>query len=639
MPSIAANRDSNYASIDFHYGENSDGYGDTRGCCSSLRQITWASLRQEIQLLLKIGWPVIVTNFLNFVILSESVMMCGHLTKDELDGAALANSLINALGLSIGVGLCTGCDTLFSQSYGSVNKRRMGTYLLQSLMIIGLFPFLIWAVHINILPILLALGQLPNVSLLAAEYMLWFSPGVIFNFFYLILARYLQNQDRVYAPMLCAVAGNVFNLISQYLCIYVWNFGFVSSAVCQALTFVIMFVLLIGYIVFSHVYVETWNGWDVESLFNWWQFLKLALPGMGMVSLETFCWEVGTFVAGYMGEEELGAQSILFQTETWTFMIALGLSIAVNIRVGQSLGALNGSRAKLVWLAGCCCLLCSATVTTIIFITCRSLLPYMFTNDANIAAIAAGIFPVLGLFQFIDGISCISAGALRGCGRQATGALLVITAYYIIGLPVGIPVALTTSLRVFGLWLGLLIGICITAPTYIFLLCRQDWNRQAELAQERIQVAEERQQVYDTEAELEDSGRSPSTKAKRAASEATALLDDSPGARRLSTASAGGGRRHRRRMPSNPAFVSSIRVVPLRIKPHAGDPKKIWRMALTRLAIGLACLGILLIGVIGRVATQNVYYNGNDGGGLNETTTVNSTAIELTTVVVAALAN
>uniref|UniRef100_A0A1I8H2V2 Multidrug efflux RND transporter permease subunit n=1 Tax=Macrostomum lignano TaxID=282301 RepID=A0A1I8H2V2_9PLAT len=136
----------------------------------------------------------------------------------------------------------------------------------------------------------------------------------------------------------------------------------------------------------------------------------------------------------------------------------------------------------------------------------------------------AGIFPVLGLFQFIDGISAASQLALcaAAAAKPPAGILLVITAYYIIGICPSefTGGSFTTSLRVFGLWLGLLIGICITAPTYIFLLCRQDWNRQAELAQERIQVAEERQQVYDTEAELEDSGRSPSTKAKRAASEA-----------------------------------------------------------------------------------------------------------------------
>ena len=62
-------------------------------------------------------------------------------------------------------------------------------------------------------------------------------------------------------------------------------------------------------------------GWSRQSLLKWDQFCALAIPGTLMVSMETFCWEIGTFVAGSRGPNELGAQSVLFQTETWFFMV------------------------------------------------------------------------------------------------------------------------------------------------------------------------------------------------------------------------------------------------------------------------------------------------------------------------------
>uniref|UniRef100_A0A1I8H8R8 Polysacc_synt_C domain-containing protein n=1 Tax=Macrostomum lignano TaxID=282301 RepID=A0A1I8H8R8_9PLAT len=268
----------------------------------------------------------VATYFLNFVILSESIIMCGRLGKLELDGAALANSIINGFGLSFGSGLVAACDTLFSQCYGSAYKKR-------------------------------------------------------FYYMYLIQARYLQNQDKVIVPMIVALIANAFNILSQYLGIYVWNFGFLCSPVCQCLTYALMAGTMLAYILISRVYRETWNGWSLQCLFNWWQFLRLALPGMGMVCLEIICYEIGTFIAGIIGTSELGAQSILFQTETLAYTCVLGFGVAVNIRVGQNLGANNGPGARLAWIAGICCLLCVASVLCAVFVVGKDFIPGLYTTD------------------------------------------------------------------------------------------------------------------------------------------------------------------------------------------------------------------------------------------------------------------
>ena len=40
--------------------------------------------------------------------------------------------MINVMGTSVAVGLATACDTLFSQIYGSNNKRKLGVVLIRS---------------------------------------------------------------------------------------------------------------------------------------------------------------------------------------------------------------------------------------------------------------------------------------------------------------------------------------------------------------------------------------------------------------------------------------------------------------------------------------------------------------------------
>lgn len=45
----------------------------------------------------------------------------------------------------------------------------------------------------------------------------------------------------------------------------------------------------------------------------------------------------------------------------------------------------------------------------------------------------AAILPLVALFQVFDGLSAIAGGILRAIGKQFTGALLNLSAYYVIG--------------------------------------------------------------------------------------------------------------------------------------------------------------------------------------------------------------
>ena len=65
-------------------------------------------------------------------------------------------------------------------------------------------------------------------------------------------------------------------------------------------------------------------GWvELESLNEWGQFLKLALPGMIMLCLEWWSAEVTTFIAGTISEEELAANSVWFQTMVIFYMVKI----------------------------------------------------------------------------------------------------------------------------------------------------------------------------------------------------------------------------------------------------------------------------------------------------------------------------
>ena len=80
-------------------------------------------------------------------------------------------------------------------------------------------------------------------------------------------------------------------------------------------------ILVIFYIRVRKVHKLTWGGWSFESLNEWGQFIKLALPGMVMLCLEWWSAEVTTFIAGIISEEELAANSVWFQTMVILYMV------------------------------------------------------------------------------------------------------------------------------------------------------------------------------------------------------------------------------------------------------------------------------------------------------------------------------
>ena len=50
-----------------------------------------------------------------------------------------------------------------------------------------------------------------------------------------------------------------------------------------------------------------------------------------------------------------------------------------------------------------------------------------------VVSLVASILPLVALFQVFDGLSAVTAGILRAVGKQFTGALLNLSAYYVIG--------------------------------------------------------------------------------------------------------------------------------------------------------------------------------------------------------------
>ncbi|CAH8581358.1 unnamed protein product [Heterobilharzia americana] len=336
-----------------------------------------------------------ITQLLRFVNPSISVMVCGHLGREELDAASLANCIINILGLSIDTGFSTACDTLFSQAYGSHYRKVMGIFLQRALCVVCFIYTILACIHLNIEAVLLLLGQDPLIA-----------------------------------------SSRSFSLISAFS--------------------------------------------------NWGVFFRLGIPGIFMVALEEWCFEIMTLIAGTLGAVTLGAQAIVFQIQSLIYMIPLGLFTAVNIRVGQKLGAFDPVGARNVYLTALTIVSVVAICTGLPVILLRKYIPHMFTSDENICLLASKLMPMLLIFQFYEGFAGVSEAVLLACGRQILGAITIFCGYYCIGMPIAMILTYKTSLGILGSWIGLAIGFGLTTSMYTIFALRTDWVEQARQARRNI---------------------------------------------------------------------------------------------------------------------------------------------------------
>lgn len=462
------------------------------GCMPKIRRLLPESIGEEMRKIIALAGPAFLSQLMIFMISIVSSIFCGHLGKVELDAVSLAIAVVNITGVAVGAGLAGACDTLISQIYGGRNLKLVGVILQRGILILLLFCFPCWALFLNTEPILLLFRQDPEVSRLTQIYVLIFIPALPASFLYQLQAKYLQNQGIIFPQVLTGLIANIFNALINYLFLYVLGLGVMGSAWANTISQYVQAILLFFYIVWRKLYVDTWGGWSAACFDDWGSFTQLAIPSMLMLCIEWWTFEIGIILAGILGVEDLGAQSIVYQMANIVFMVPVGYSIATSVRIGHSLGAGDIAQAKksmvvaLLMTEGCALTCC------ILLISLKDVIAYVYTTDQGIVELVSYVLPVYAGSHLFDGCVATCGGILRGTGKQKIGAIFHAVGYYAICLPVAVSLMFAAKIGIIGFWLGALLCAFLQCIGFLTFVFRIDWDKASQEAQAR---AKERQQM------------------------------------------------------------------------------------------------------------------------------------------------
>ncbi|KAM6110693.1 multidrug and toxin extrusion protein 2-like [Pterocles gutturalis] len=549
-----------------------------------VRRLLPAGTRRESCELARLAGPVFVAQLLGFLISVVSSIFCGHLGKAELDAVTLAVSVINVTGISIGSGLASACDTLMSQTYGGKNLKQVGTILQRGILILLLCCFPCWAVFVNTERILLLLRQDPEVSRLTQVYVMIFIPALPAVFLYQLQTRYLLSQAIILPQVLTGIAANILNVAMNAFFLYALKLGMVGSAWANTASQYTQALLLFLYVWWKKIHVETWGGWSRDCLQDWGPFIRLAVPGMLMMCIEWWTFEIGSFLAGLLSVVELGVQSVMYELSSAAYMVPLGFSVAVSVRVGNALGAGDVVQAKTSCITALLCAEIFAVVVATLLGTLKDVVGYIFTNDKEIITLVSKVVIIFAPFHLFDAAAATCGGVLRGTGKQKMGAIANAIGYYAIGLPIGISLMFAAKMGVLGLWVGMIICISLQALSFLAFVVCVDWKKAAEEAQVRAGLKKQ----------LEDVNSNGTAANKTAALDYISVDTDTGDTVVLPESIAGGERQpdHQLITQEEPAVVPA-------------PPAVVWRaLIIRRVLAAAAAVAVLLVGILVRLLTS-----------------------------------
>lgn len=192
--------------------------------------------------------------------------------------------------------------------------------------------------------------------------------------------------------------------------------------------------------------------------------LKLGLP-------MAFAWqmEVGLFIVvallmGRIGGDWAAAHQIAINVASLAFMIPLGLSQAVTVRVGHARGAEDRAGVRRAAVSGLTLAFGTQLVSATVMFVFAAQITLLYAPAApELIPLVVQLMFLAGIFQMSDGIQVVAAGALRGLKDTTVPMFVTAFAYWGVGFPLAWYLGFATGLGGPGLWIGFIAGLTVAA--------------------------------------------------------------------------------------------------------------------------------------------------------------------------------
>ena len=435
-------------------------------------------LKEKWSLMLKIVFPILVTQVFLYLISFFDILMSSRYGSEDLAGVAVGSSLWVPIYTGL-AGILLSITPIVAQLVGAKKKDDVRTIVQQGLFFsLALSTLIIILLFIAIDPILQMMTLEPRVEKIARSYVFAMIIGIIPLFAYTVLRSYMDALGKTRITMIITLLSAPINVFFNYLLIF-GKFGFpelggAGAGYASAITYWMIFLIAVGvaHNVQPFQQYELFKNWTTIQFSKWRDISFIGVPIGLSIFAETSIFSAVTLMMSTYSTAVISAHQIALNFTSLLYMIPLSISIGATVLVGYEVGAKRYKDARTYsWLSVGTAVIISFFSACILFFF-REQIATIYTTDDTVIQLTIQFFLFAALFQLSDAIQAPVQGSLRGYKDVNVTFIMAIISYWVIGLPIGYLLAKYTDFGPFGYWIGLIVGLTAGAITLSARLIR-----------------------------------------------------------------------------------------------------------------------------------------------------------------------
>eukprot|EP01084_Bolivina_argentea_P162837 283344_1 len=441
------------------------------------------TVHQELKLILFIFIKIAGSNVAELFPQILSNIFIGHLNNAPLllSSCGLARTFCNVLGMAQAWSFSSALFILIPQCLGANKPELMAIYVQRAFYVCMLVAMIATIIQFFGGEIMCLIGEPKEFCPIISNYCRCLIPLIYGTVWLTIAQRVGQslnfNTHLFYSVLIPALLAIPLN----YLFVFHFGFGYIGTALVIDICVFMAFLLTISCLIYKGY------GWifvplpfkQVIQYNGMKEYILLALPGLVQSSLSWTVGEMMVALSGFIANPSVIVASTVVCSSLMLFliMISVGMSNAINIRLGKYIGSGLVFGAKMV--AKCAVGLNTITMIflAVFLFFMRELIIKMFTQQEDVVAMASSMVAIVVIPQMITNNFYITlSGAFRGLGYPTIIAVAVFISHYCISLPLAgillfyVGIREYSSYGVYTLWLCVALGYFLCGSILLVIL-------------------------------------------------------------------------------------------------------------------------------------------------------------------------
>ena len=436
----------------------------------------------EVAHLTRLAIPIVIGLASSTLISVVDTVMIAPLGTFPLAATSITVSMLLIFYSGL-YGVTSVAGVLVARHYGAKDFDRVSMDIASGFALAALSGLVAAAIMIGLLPLLERIGQPAEIVAVVTPYWIAMAVSLIpYSTFHVLKGLY-DGIDKPWIGVLFSFVGVAVNIPTNYLLIHgvgAWNgLGLPGAGLASLISMVVSFAVACLHWRYASSMMQTRRRISMKRSDILFQLREGVSLAIGYIA-NGGAYALTGLMLGWFGASALAAHQVVNSVSSVLYMLPLGMSAAVAIRIGQAVGADEYHRLGSIATAAIGAVVIWMGLVTLGVLVGGSTIANALSDAPDVVEIATTMFVVLAGMQIVDGVQTTGFGMLRGVLDNRWSVAVTLVGFWLVALPGAYIVGFVLRLGPSGVWLGYGLGllpVAIALPVRFARLTRESRSR------------------------------------------------------------------------------------------------------------------------------------------------------------------